>query len=102
MAFQSVVKFKRKGKWMFEPRVAGLQPVKCEIEKGKKYAWCTCGLSETQPFCDGKHKGTGLAPEVFLADESKTVWFCLCKKTCGKPYCDGSHKQIAETETPEL
>ena len=24
-----------------------------EVEEGKKYFWCACGLSQRQPFCDG-------------------------------------------------
>ena len=34
------------------------------VQKGekKKYAWCACGESTNQPFCDGSHKGTGFSP----------------------------------------
>ncbi|MGK7371680.1 MAG: CDGSH iron-sulfur domain-containing protein, partial [Candidatus Halalkalibacterium sp. M3_1C_030] len=28
-----------------------------EIEAGT-YAWCACGESDNQPYCDGSHKGT--------------------------------------------
>jgi len=37
------------------PKRAGDQPQKVTLEAGKKYAWCSCGLSENQPFCDGSH-----------------------------------------------
>ena len=30
-------------------------PYKVKVEKGKTYSWCTCGLSNKQPFCDGVH-----------------------------------------------
>ena len=30
----------------------------------KKYAWCACGKSEKQPFCDGSHKGTDFFPII--------------------------------------
>ena len=30
----------------------------------KKYAWCACGKSEKQPFCDGSHKGTDFSPII--------------------------------------
>ncbi len=30
--------------------------VPVEVEAGKTYYYCTCGRSEKQPFCDGKHK----------------------------------------------
>ena len=36
--------------------VAGETPQRCELEAGKKYAWCTCGNSEKQPYCDGSHR----------------------------------------------
>jgi CDGSH-type Zn-finger protein len=38
------------------PKRAGDNPLAVILEEGKKYAWCTCGLSESQPFCDGSHK----------------------------------------------
>ncbi len=27
-----------------------------EVIKEKRASFCTCGISETMPFCDGKHK----------------------------------------------
>ena len=41
---------------MKDPHVAASFPIAIQVEKDKNYAWCTCGLSEKQPFCDGKHK----------------------------------------------
>ena len=76
------------------PKAAGTSSVAFEIEAGKKYAWCSCGLSGNQPLCDGSHKGTTFAPHVFQAAETKTVHFCLCKKTGGQPFCDGSHSRL--------
>ena len=76
------------------PKVAGDGPSEIELEAGKKYAYCTCGLSANQPFCDGQHKGTDFAPIVFEAEESKTCYLCQCKKTGNGPYCDGSHNSI--------
>jgi CDGSH-type Zn-finger protein len=38
------------------PIVAKSEPCCVKVEAGKTYAWCTCGLSEKQPFCDGKNK----------------------------------------------
>ena len=32
------------------PKRAGDAPIPLELEAGKNYAWCTCGLSETQTF----------------------------------------------------
>ena len=75
------------------PNRAGDSPIEVEVEAGKKYAWCSCGLSENQPFCDGKHKGSEFAPIVFEAQESGSMWLCACKKTKNKPACDGSHNR---------
>ncbi|MGF2411396.1 MAG: CDGSH iron-sulfur domain-containing protein [Ferruginibacter sp.] len=38
------------------PHVAAKQPAMVKVVPGKIYSWCTCGLSEKQPFCDGTHK----------------------------------------------
>ncbi len=60
------------------------------------YWWCTCGRSQTQPFCDGSHKGTGLAPKKFTLAEEKSVALCNCKHAseASEPFCDGSHKTL--------
>ena len=79
---------------MSEPVVAQKAPYPVAVEAGKSYYWCACGLSATQPFCDGSHKGTGLAPMPFKADASKTVYFCGCKATANAPMCDGSHSRL--------
>ncbi len=73
------------------PKRAGDNPQKVTLEAGKKYAWCTCGLSENQPFCDGKHKGHGMAPKVFSVEKTETKYLCVCKETNNGPFCDGSH-----------
>lgn len=70
----------------------GNAPVKCELETDKNYAWCTCGHSENQPFCNGSHKAKkATAPMVFSVEEEKTAYLCTCKQTKNPPYCDGSH-----------
>jgi CDGSH-type Zn-finger protein len=79
---------------MSEPVVAQKAPYPVAVEAGKSYYWCACGLSATQPFCDGSHKGTGLAPMPFKADASTTVYFCGCKATTKAPMCDGSHSRL--------
>ncbi len=79
---------------MSEPKIAAKNPAKVTLEAGKTYAWCRCGLSKGQPFCDGSHKGTGLSPLVFQAEESKVAWLCQCKQTGNAPHCDGTHKRL--------
>ena len=76
---------------MSKPNVAQKGSYVVEVEEGKKYFWCACGLSKKQPFCDGSHKGTNFAPFKYLADQSKKVFFCTCKQTNDQPMCDGSH-----------
>ena len=77
-----------------KPTLAGKAPIKVELEAGQKYAFCTCGLSEGQPFCDGKHKGTSFVPNVFTAEESTEAFLCACKHTGNEPRCDGTHKTL--------
>ena len=60
----------------------------------KKYAWCACGDSSNQPFCDGSHKVTDITPLPFTVEESKEKMLCRCKQTANPPYCDGSHKKL--------
>lgn len=79
---------------MDEPKIAACCPKQVELEAGKKYAYCTCGLSETQPFCDGAHKGTSFKPIVFEASDSESAYFCQCKRTADAPRCDGAHKSL--------
>jgi CDGSH-type Zn-finger protein len=75
------------------PHCPQKSPYAIEVEEGKTYFWCTCGLSQKQPFCDGTHKGTGMKSLSFTADKTGTVWLCGCKKTGKQPFCDGTHNQ---------
>ncbi len=64
-------------------------------EKAGKYAWCSCGKSENQPYCDGSHKADGLfRPMTIEIPEDKKVAWCGCKHTNNQPFCDGSHKDL--------
>lgn len=79
---------------MPDPFIAQKVPIAVDVDAGKPYFWCACGRSQTQPFCDGSHKGTDFAPIKWTADETKRVFFCCCKHTKGAPFCDGSHKAL--------
>lgn len=79
---------------MAKGKIAGKTPIKVELEAGKTYAWCTCGESSKQPFCDGAHRGGDFTPLKFTAEENKTVHLCTCKQTDNPGLCDGSHKQL--------
>lgn len=76
------------------PKICGRSPVELNVIKDKRYAWCSCGLSEKQPFCNGAHRGSDFIPSVFTATENKKVYLCNCKKTSNPPYCDGTHNKI--------
>jgi CDGSH-type Zn-finger protein len=81
---------------MNKPIVAANNPVPVELEEGKTYFFCACGHSAGQPFCDGSHKGSGMAPKPFKAEKSGTAYLCQCKSTGNAPFCDGSHKAIPD------
>jgi CDGSH-type Zn-finger protein len=81
---------------MEKPKVAGKSPQMVELETGKNYAWCACGKSANQPWCDGSHQGSSFSPKVFTVDEPKTAAICMCKQTKNPPYCDGSHMSLEE------
>eukprot|EP00842_Homolaphlyctis_polyrhiza_P006588 jgi/Hompol1/6930/HPOL_005141-RA len=76
-----------------EPVLAQPSPYAVNLEAGRDYFYCSCGLSKNQPFCDGSHKGTGLAPTKFQVAESKTYYLCGCKVSANKPFCDGTHSK---------
>jgi CDGSH-type Zn-finger protein len=79
---------------MTEAIIAQKSPYEIELKAGKSYAWCACGRSEKQPFCDGSHSGTGLMPVVWKAEKDETAWLCGCKQTGEKPNCDGTHNSL--------
>lgn len=79
---------------MDQAKVAGKSPQMEELESGKIYAWCACGHSSKQPWCNGAHTGSTLAPSVFKAEQTQTAAMCMCKMTSNPPYCDGSHNSL--------
>jgi CDGSH-type Zn-finger protein len=74
--------------------IAQKAPIPVEVEAGKSYWWCACGLSKNQPFCDGSHKGGAFVPQEYKAVESKKLFFCACKQTANMPLCDGAHNKL--------
>jgi len=79
---------------MTGPEIAQKAPYVVEAESGKSYWWCACGKSNSQPFCDGSHKGTGFSPVEFKATNDEKVWFCGCKHSQKGALCDGGHKEL--------
>ena len=76
---------------MATPQIPQKSPYVKEEPPGKR-AWCACGLSTRQPYCDGSHIGTGISPVIVEIKEKKTVAWCGCKATKNPP-------RFAETRT---
>ena len=72
-----------------------MNPLPVDVEAGKTYWWCRCGLAAQQPFCDGSHKGGDSSPLKFTPVHGGRIWLCACKRTATPPYCDGSHAREA-------
>jgi CDGSH-type Zn-finger protein len=78
---------------MNEPIIFSKEPIVQKVEPGR-YWWCACGRSKGQPFCDGSHKGTGLAPKMAEITVARTVAWCGCKHSHNAPFCDGTHATL--------
>lgn len=78
---------------MDKPEVPQKQPYIMTVKPGK-YAWCRCGKSSTQPYCDGAHKGTSFTPVIEVIEEEKKIAWCGCKQSSKIPYCDGTHSKL--------
>jgi CDGSH-type Zn-finger protein len=79
------------------PKIAGTSPTPIQVEAGKTYSWCTCGLSEKITLCDGAHKQVEGMPYRSMKvtfEQSQEVWMCNCKQTKNPPFCDGSHRNL--------
>jgi CDGSH-type Zn-finger protein len=77
-----------------KPEIPSKKPSVMKLEPGE-YWWCSCGKSQSQPFCDGSHKGTTFTPQKVVIEETRTVALCNCKHSENGPMCDGSHSSLA-------
>ncbi len=69
------------------------RPLVLELAAGDHW-WCACGRSSVQPFCDGSHKGSGVAPKKFTLPQPRVVALCTCRQSATLPFCDGSHSTL--------
>ena len=76
------------------PVIARPKGFHVEVKAGRRYFWCACGRSASQPFCDGSHAGTAFTPVLFEATADEDVIFCGCKHTGTRPFCDGTHNNL--------
>ena len=79
---------------MSKPAIAARKGFYYELKAGKRYFWCACGRSKTQPFCDNSHVGTEFLPVAFKAECDEEVILCGCKHTGTRPFCDGTHNNL--------
>lgn len=79
-----------------EPVIASLKPFYCELKAGRTIAWCRCGRSKRQPYCDGRsHVGSGFEPLCYTIQAGEEeVLLCGCKHTGTPPFCDGTHSNL--------
>lgn len=78
---------------MVDPQIPMRSPCVLQVAPGM-YAWCACGRSKKQPYCDGSHAGTGFVPVIEKIESERKVAWCGCKHSRNKPFCDGSHKTL--------
>lgn len=76
------------------PVRAQLGPYIVDVEEGRTYFWCSCGRSQKQPYCDGRHAGTPFKPVEFTAELTGKMFLCGCKESCIKPLCDNTHSKL--------
>ncbi|EPR59038.1 zinc finger CDGSH-type domain-containing protein [Toxoplasma gondii TgCatPRC2] len=74
-----------------QPQPQTTNPYLVHCEKGKVYWWCSCGLSKTQPWCDGAHKGTPFKPVMYIPSITGKKLLCGCKHSGSRPLCNGTH-----------
>lgn len=82
--------------------ITAKKPALVTLEPGP-FAWCSCGKSSTQPFCDGTHNGTKFTPVLFKIAEKRDAWLCQYKHSQNLPFCDEIHKEPRRiNQSPEV
>jgi CDGSH-type Zn-finger protein len=78
---------------MDKPVIVQKHSLKMDMEAGT-YFWCSCGRSESQPFCDGSHRGTSFRPVKVVLDKPQRVKWCMCRHSGNGPFCDNKHREL--------
>lgn len=79
---------------MSSPLIAHRKGFLTSLQRGRPVAWCSCGRSATQPFCDGAHLGSDFKPVMIRVKQDEEVILCGCKHTRTPPFCDGTHSNL--------
>lgn len=69
------------------------EPMVVDVVKGETVYFCQCGKTNTPPFCDGSHQGSGKEPLAYTPDTDEQCYICRCGKSGNIPFCDGSHNR---------
>ncbi|KAF8948514.1 hypothetical protein BGZ47_004478 [Haplosporangium gracile] len=81
-----------------KPKATHFNPITLRnLKPGSIKEWCTCGLTKTGVWCDGKsHKGTTFKPLRWkVPKKPQTIYLmCDCRYTTLPPYCDGLHMDL--------
>lgn len=77
-------------------------PYTVKLEANKKYMWCSCGSSNTQPWCnDNCEVKPGFRPVPFVPRNNAIYQLCGCKHGEYAPLCDGgTHKWVRAHNNP--
>ena len=72
------------------PRIAHCEPAGITVEPGKVYSWCSCGLSEKEPFCDSSHKNVAGTPFRSVKVVFEKEWYSTVEAR-KQPGNEGNH-----------
>lgn len=74
----------------------GYLPYNVYLQQGKVYNWCSCGISLTNPWCNGlcNFNATRCRPITFNVDTSAYFKLCNCKISANAPFCNGTHVKV--------